>query len=80
MSDNKTKLLEETLSLFNMMGVREGVGVDGKLMTRIMAELSGSGTIVPSLEIPRGRCPVCGNRDMMMCDCDPMEQLAASQK
>ena len=80
MSDNKTRLLEETLSLFNMMGVREGVGMDGKLMTKIIAELSGSTSFAPVIEVPRGRCPCCGAPDLTMCDCDPMEQLAASQK
>jgi hypothetical protein len=79
MSDNKTKLLEETLSLFSMMGVREGQGQDGRLMSKIIDELSGNGPKFTAIEIPKGRCPLCGAANMMDCDCDPMEQLAASQ-
>jgi hypothetical protein len=81
MSDNKTKLLEDTLRLFNMMGVVEGRGTDGQLMKRIRMELDGSGAAsVVNLEVPKGSCPLCGARDMRSCDCDPMEQLIAASK
>lgn len=80
MSDNKTRLLEETLKLFNMMGVVSGQGADGRLMSSIIAELEGTGPIPPRIEIPKGACPLCGARDMHSCDCDPMEQIAAASK
>ena len=78
MSDNKTQLLIETVKLFNMMGVQSGVGVDGMLMSRIVAELDGNGeTAPPVIEMPRGMCPICHARDLTMCDCDPNTQLDA---
>jgi len=77
MSDNKTQLLIETMKLFNMMGVQQGMGVDGMLMQRIAAELDGSAVSVPRFEIPRGMCPLCHARDLTMCDCDPVQQLDA---
>lgn len=80
MSDNATKLLEEVLNFFIMMGVREGQGQDGRLMVKIIEELSGSGPKIQAVDIPKGRCPVCGAASMMDCDCDPMEQFARSQQ
>jgi len=78
MSDNKTQLLIETVKLFNMMGVQSGVGVDGMLMSRIVAELDGNGeTAPPVIEMPRGMCPLCGARDLTSCDCDISAQLEA---
>jgi hypothetical protein len=77
MSDNKTELLKETLSLFNMLGVIPGQGADGKLMSKIMDELSGDAPPRVTFTMPRGRCPCCGAPDLMNCDCNPDDQLAA---
>jgi len=75
--ETKTQLLVDTMKLFNMMGVQQGMGVDGLLMQRIAAELDGSAVAVPRFEIPRGMCPICHARDLTMCDCDPNAQLDA---
>jgi hypothetical protein len=81
MSDSKTILLEEVIRLFNSLGVTPGIGADGKLMSRIIAEVEGSGVPVPvKIEIPRGFCPLCGARDLTLCDCDPVAQLEALKK
>jgi hypothetical protein len=80
MSDNKTELLQEVLSLFNSVGVTPGQGQDGKLMSKIVDELAGVAPVRVNVQLPRGRCPVCGAPNLMECDCDPVEQLAKSQQ
>lgn len=79
MSNKKSILLQEVLNLFETMGVQPGVGIDGKLMVRIRDELVGVITQV-SIKTPSGRCPLCKAADMMNCDCDPIEQLAALEE
>lgn len=80
MSDSKTELLQEVLNLFSSVGVTPGQGTDGRLMSKIMDELSGAVTVKKTVQLPRGRCPVCGAPNLMECDCDPMEQLARAEQ
>jgi hypothetical protein len=77
MSDSKIELLRDILRFFNMMGVIPDKGEDGKLMSRIAAEVDGTAPIRPVIQMPRGRCPCCGAPDLMSCDCDPDAQLKA---
>lgn len=72
------KLLQETLSLLESVGVRPGQGQDGKLLEAIRAELSGEAVLVNfNPASMRGQCPLCKHPNFNECDCPVDEQLAA---
>lgn len=80
MVDNKTKLLQEVLALFNSVGVVTGKGADGQLMARIQAEVAGSDS--PPMLIAfnpgqRMQCPLCKAPDFNECGCPADQQMAA---
>ena len=77
---NAVELLKEVVQLLYSVGVEPGKGRDGQLLERIMAELSGEAAPRPSITLPRGRCPCCGAPNLMECDCNPDDQLAAFEK
>ena len=82
MSDNKTKLLHEVLSLFTQFGVVSGLGSDGVLMAKIQAELANSPDDAPPVLFnfnpsTRMSCPLCGALDFNECGCPADQQMAA---
>lgn len=69
------RLLQETLSMLESFGVRPGVGIDGQLMQKIQAEVSGQAIIFnPNAKMG---CPLCKAPDFNECGCPVDEQLAA---
>lgn len=72
-------LLSRTLTLMENLGVRDGVGDDGKLLAEIRNALSnGEVQILTNPNRPTG-CPLCGEPNAMECDCPPDEQMAAME-
>lgn len=82
MSDNKTKLLQEVVMLFNSVGVTPGRGRDGDLMARIQAELDSNPGDAPPMILSfnpnaKMQCPLCKAPDFNECGCPADEQMAA---